>query len=167
MKVFDGFQLDLASEFSGLSLSEIRVLRSKGVVKPERTRQGFKYSFSDILVLRLVRVLKAAGIKVRNIAKAHEYLSDINPEKSLASYMLYINRESKSILYVGENPTEGVLVNATQYGQLVAKNLLVALPIGTYLEEVRKSILKLDSDLDAGLRTTKTISLATFLRKYG
>ena len=167
LKVFHGFQLELASDYSGLSTGEIRALRQNGLVSPEKTKEGFRYSFSDLLVLRLVRVLKAEGIRLRNIASAHKYLKGINPDKSLASYKLYIDDSAKSILYVGEQPQTESLVDATKFGQLALKNLLTILPVGKYLEQTRQEVRKFDSDLHKGLHARKTIPLNTFLRKYG
>lgn len=167
MKVFQGFQLDMASDFTGLSHGEIRWLREKRIVAPEKTKEGYRFTFSDILTLRLVRVLKFHGVRPKNIQRAHDYLQDYSPDQNLSSLKLYIKEDTKTILYLGNKPQENQLVSMSDYGQFIAAGLLVTIPVGQHLESLRREVVSLDKRLHASLRSKKLIPLSAIKEKYG
>lgn len=68
-----------ASRLTGCSPSQIRYWDRTGLVRPRRTRRGTKtgprrYSFRDLVVLRVVRSLLDAGLSLQRIRKAVEFL---------------------------------------------------------------------------------------------
>lgn len=167
LKVFTGFQLDVAADFTGLSHSEIRWLRENKMVSPKKTKEGYIYTFGDILTLRLVRILKAHGVKPRNISRAHQYLKSYDPETSLSSLKLYLREDTKAILSIGDSPTATSMVSLSDYGQLLATGVLVVIPVGHQLEAMRKDVLTLDRRLGASLKAKRFSSLETVEKRYG
>ncbi|MBK7745701.1 MAG: MerR family transcriptional regulator [Candidatus Obscuribacter sp.] len=83
LKVFEGFQLEMVSELSLLSASSINTLRRHGMVTPVKQSGGYLYSFADVLTLRVIRQLRENDVPLKNIVKAHDYLSKLNTSKSL------------------------------------------------------------------------------------
>ena len=167
MRLFTGFQLDLASDFTGLSEGEIRGLRQSGIVTPQKTTEGYKYSFQDLLMLRLIRLLKQYGVKLKNIKRAHQYLGGLDPSKRLANFKLYIRTDSKQILYLGENPQENTMVALDQFGQLMATNVLAIIPVGEQLESLRKNVISFDQTLATRINSRKVVPLGKFLKRHG
>lgn len=169
LKVFTGFQLDVAADFTGLKHSQIDRLRKNGVIKPTKTSTGYCYSFQDLLTLRLVRQLLLNDVTIGNITKAHDYLTGYSPEQNLANIKLYVSQETKEILYIGDpsNDEKQFLVSMNRYGQMVLKGLVTILPVGRQLEGMRRDVIKLDKQLDKGLKAVKVVSLDTLRKKYG
>lgn len=167
MKLFDGFALDMASDFTGLSKGEIDWLRKQRIVSPQRTRSGMKYAFSELLMLRLVRLLKLSRVPVKNIKAARAYLKDIDPSKDLTKVKLHVRSDTRQILYLGEKPQKGMLVNLNQYGQLQAENLLEIIPVGYDLEHLRRDVIDLDETLSTRLESKKLVPLEKVMKKYG
>ena len=168
LKVFNGFQLDVAADFTGLKPAQISRLRKSGIITPQKTKEGYCYSFTDLLALRVVRQLLLNDISIRDIRKAHLYLQSISPDKNLSSLQLYVRLDSKEILYIGEPPIDKTaLVSLSRFGQLVHKGLVAVFPIGKQLESMRQDVLRLDHQLERGLRTKKVVPLDAVLKKYG
>jgi hypothetical protein len=167
-QLFDGFALDMASEMSGLSKGEIRWLGQQRILGPEKDAQGsFKYNFSELLMLRVVRLLKLNRVKVKDIKKARGFIREIDPTRDLTNIQLYVRSDTREILYVGEEPQRGVLVNMSQFGQLIQKNLLTILPIGRDLEHMKQEIVDLDQTLASRVKSKKLVSLDDVFKKYG
>lgn len=166
LKIFKGFALDEAADLSGLHKWEISRLKQYGVVVPKRTKQGWSYSFTDLLMLRLVKQLRENGVKLANVRKAHEHLSNIDPEKSLRNHKLYIRSDTKDIVYFGQMDGK-TPISASQFGQLLMRGVLIILPVGVQLEAVRKNVIALDKDLDRSMRSKRVISLDTVLKRHG
>ena len=168
MKVFDGFTADMASDFTGLTPGEIEWLRSQGIVLPKRAKAGYYiYTFTELLMMRLVKLLKLNKIKVKNIKKSKDYLKNIEPSKRLFNLKLYIHSSSGDILYLGEEPQNNVMVNMTKFGQLMAQNLLDILPVGRDLEELRLEVVGLDDSLAERIQSPKLIPMEQVFKKYG
>lgn len=168
MKLFTGFALDMASDFCGLSKGEIKWLVSQKVVAPKKDKTGsFVYSFSELLMLRLIKLLKDNGVRVKNVKKAREYLKDIDPNHDLTNIQLYVRSDRQQILYLGEDPQDNTLVNMSEFGQLVGKNLLHIIPVGKKMESMRREVIDLDSTLSERLNVKKLIPAKDLLRKYG
>jgi DNA-binding transcriptional MerR regulator len=159
LQAFDGFQLDFASELSGLKPSTVATLRKHGIVKPERKSVGYSFSFADVLTLRLVRQLIDMGVKAKKIYLAHEYLSNIDPSKCLLHLELAINYDTGDIIKIGEN-----LVSLSSHGQLLLPGVNYIIPIGHNLEQVRKNVIKLDQRLSS--RPSRTLTVEAILKKY-
>lgn len=167
MKVFDGFALDMASDVTGLSKGEIRWLIKQKILAPKKVAGGYQYSFSELLMLRLVRLLKLNRVRVKNIKRAREYIKEIDPSKDLTNMKLYVQANTQEILYIGEHPQDGVHVNMSDFGQLVASNLLDILPIGRDLEHMKRGVLNLDETLSARVRSKNLIPADDVLKEYG
>lgn len=172
LQIFDGFGRDQVCDLAELTPSELQsVLRHK-LVKPKRTKSGFKYSFQDLLMLRLIQSLRKQGVRIKKIEKAQQYLKHINPEHSLTNFKLYIDDETKSILYLGEK-LEGFkrdnryLTSMDKFGQLMAAGLLTILPVGKDLEGARQNVITLDRDLVRSLKAKKVVSLDSLMNQYG
>jgi DNA-binding transcriptional MerR regulator len=168
LKVFNGFSLDMAADLSGLKSHEINRLRDFGVVKPTKTRQGFSYSFADLLMLRLVRQLRLNDVKLKDIHQANKYLSDLDPSRNLNNYKLYIRTDSKEIVFFGDQvDNRHALISASKFGQLLLAGLLVVIPVGRQLENLRRNVISFDRDLDRSMRAQKVIPLDAVLAQHG
>ena len=167
MKLFKGFALDMASEFTGLSKGEIRWLIQTGILSPSKENGAYCYSFQELIMLRLVKLLKLYRVEVKNIKQAKKYLKSIDESKDLTKIQLYLRTDTNHILYLGEQPDEGVLVNTNQYGQLVQKNCLSILPVGRDLEHMRSEVVDLDQTLSTRLKSKKLVSMEEVFAKYG
>lgn len=167
LKLFDGFSLDMAADFAGLRPGELTWLRKQGIVKPTKRGSAYMYTFTHLLVLRLVYRLKRENIPVKSIKKAKEYLSSIDPSKNLANIALYVGQDTGKIYYIGESPQKDVLVELTQGGQLVRRDFLRTLPVGRELEMMRKDVLSLDKTLSTRIKSPKLVPFDQGLKKYG
>jgi len=168
LRVFTGFQLDVAADFTGLKPGQISRLRKSGIITPQKTKEGYCYTFTDLLALRILRQLLLNDISIRDIGRAHSYLHSISPDKNLSSLQLCVRLDSKEILYIGEPPIDKTaLVSLSRFGQLVHKGLVAVFPIGKQLESLRQDVLSLDKQLDRGLKTKKVIPLDAVLKEYG
>ena len=68
---------------------------------------------------------------------------------------------------MGEEPQRGVLVNMSQFGQLIQKNVLTILPIGRDLQHMKNEIVELDQTLASRVKSKKLVSLDDVFKKYG
>jgi hypothetical protein len=68
---------------------------------------------------------------------------------------------------LGEEPQRGVLVNMSQFGQLIQKNVLTILPIGRDLQHMKNEIVELDQTLASRVKSKKLVSLDDVFKKYG
>lgn len=118
-------------------------------------------------MLRLVFNLKKLGVKIKNVSKAHDYLKDLDPNRKLTNFKLYIRDDRKSILYLGDKPDPRYMVSLDEYGQMVAAGVLTILPVGKDLEAARQEVIKIDKDLARSLSSRKVVSLAALQKKYG
>lgn len=164
LKVFQGFQLEMAAEFTGMKAPQINTLKRNGIINPERTKEGFCYSFVDILLIRLCKQLRDNGVPLGKIYKAHEYLTTLDPEKRLTNLKLAVRTDTGDILELGEDLKT---VSLSQYGQLLLRGTVTILPVGKQLEKVRREVIDLDKRLNQGYKARKTISLEAMKRRYG
>ena len=167
MKLFKGFALDMASDFTGLSKGEIRWLVQTNIISPHKDAGAYCYSFKELIMLRLIRLLKLYRVKVKNIKQARKYLKSLDEKKDLTQYQLYVRTDTNHILYLGEQPDEGVLVDTNQYGQLVQKNCLSILPVGRDLEQMRSEVVDLDETLAKRVKSKKLVPMEEVFAKYG
>ncbi|MBZ0189530.1 MAG: MerR family transcriptional regulator [Candidatus Obscuribacterales bacterium] len=167
MKIFNGFALDMASDVTGLSKGEIRWLIKQKILSPKKVAGGYQYTFSELLMLRLVRLLKMNRVRVKNIKRAREYIKGVDPSKDLTNMKLYVQANTQEILYIGEHPQDGIHVNMSEFGQLVASNLLEILPVGRDLEHMRRGVLDLDETLSSRVSSKDLIPADDVLKLYG
>jgi hypothetical protein len=171
LKIFVGFSLEVAEDMTGLKKSEIDSLRRYGVVGPGKTKQGYLYSFVDLLMLRLVKQLRLNDVTLKNIGRAHEYIADIDPTKNLSGYKLYVRTDTREIVFFGDQDSDNdkrkLLINASEFGQLLHANVLLIIPVGKQLEKVRKTALQFDTDLNRSMQQKQVIPLDTLLSRHG
>ncbi len=165
LAVFHGFSQDMVLDLTGLSPSQLRSYRESSAVKPQKTEQGYQYSFQDVLTLKLVKQLTRRNVKPAHIKNASKYFDDIDPFKSLLQYKLYLRDDSKEIIYFGDKP--GQLINASKWGQLLIDGVLLVLPIGEELEPVRQQVIDFDAIIQRGLKQKKLIPFRDALKKHG
>jgi DNA-binding transcriptional MerR regulator len=168
LTVFDGFQADMACTLSDLSFSAILTLRKNGVVMPKKSPSGiYVYSFSDILMLRLIRTLKAMHVSNVDIREAHKFVKELDPTHDLTRMQLFIQRDSRQILGLCEE-NDDAFKRLDRRGQLVSKQLIQAFQVGKYLEETRKRVIRLDKNVsDAHKKNVATFSLEEVKRRHG
>lgn len=169
MKVFTGFSQELLVDFTELKSWEIRRLRDYGVVQPTRTKSGYRYSFADVMLLRLCRELHYRyEVSLGNIRNAHQYFAELNPEQSLDAYLLFVRNDNKDVLYFGESYDEDrALISASKCGQLAIKGAISILPVGKQLEPARQNVISFDERLNLGLTSSKFFSLKQLKKQYG
>ncbi|MBA4026793.1 MAG: hypothetical protein C0473_00985 [Cyanobacteria bacterium DS3.002] len=159
LKFLDGFQLEMASELSGLKPASINTLRNKNVVVPAKTANGYAYSFADVLTLRVIRQLRDNGVPPVKIYKAHDYLSTLDCSNSLAGLMLAVRTDTGDVLEVGDH-----MVSLSQYGQLIIAGAVSIIPIGRTLEPLRQNVVELDKRFSQKRR--QTVSVSSLVQKY-
>lgn len=164
LKVFQGFQLEMAAEFTGMRSAQINTLKRNGIVKPEKTKEGYCYSFTDVLMIRLCKQLLDNGVRLGKLYKAHQYLTELDPEKRLTNVRLAVRIDTGDILWLGEDLKT---VSISDFGQLILRGTVSVLPVGKQLEKVRREVLELDKRLDVGYRAKRTVSLEAMKRRYG
>lgn len=159
LKVIQGFQIEIASELSLMSVSSINSLRKNGLVSPAKSSVGYRYSFADVLTLRIIRQLRENGVSFSNIKKAHEYLAKIEPSKNLFNLEIAVRKDTGEVIEIGEN----LLVNLSKHGQLNLPFCHI-LPIGKTLEPIRQNVLEFDRRMS---RVPKRgLNLEELRRKY-
>lgn len=129
------FTIDFAADFSGLSESKINALEKKGILKPRRHGRSRYYGYSDIYILRIIKILRGLGIRHIDISAAYEFLKDIRPEQPLSSFTLLHDYHKVYALIDGKT-----LVNASAWGQQIFEGTIQMEAIGSELERLRKNI---------------------------
>jgi DNA-binding transcriptional MerR regulator len=166
LNLFDGFQLDMAVMFTDLSSSKIRTLRENGIVKPRKTRSGYLYGFTDLILLKLIKTLKDLGVKPANIKEANRFVKKLDPSKDLSKFKLFIQKDTLRIL--GLSDEGAAFCGLDQHGQLVNKQLVHTVDVGEALEKTRRRVKSVDK---AALRSQdpncKTYTLDQIKKRYG
>lgn len=111
-KITDSFTATQAAVLAGISPAMLNYLCREEIVVPTKSAsRGHgaprKYSFGDVVALRLVARLSAAGVSVLRLRKAMQRLRKIHPKITLTSLPgshvvtdgrdLYIRREGESL----------------------------------------------------------------------
>lgn len=167
LKVFEGFSLEMAAEFTGLRSHEIDWLRKTRVVTPLKRGHSFLYVFQDLLMLRLVRLLKMLGVRLRNVRKASDYLREFDASRKLTNLEIFIDKSKKTLLYLGEDPDPNLVVSLSEHGQIQGRPLIWILPIGRALEEMRRNVTRYDNTLSRRLKSKKVVPMEEVFRRYG
>jgi len=133
------FTVDYAADFSGLTEKRISTLEKKGILSPEKHARARYYSYGDIYILRVVRILRASGIHLSNIEAAYEYLKALKPDQPLTSFiLLHDGKEVYALL-------DGNTVSATRFGQMILEGTVKMIAVGSELEALR---LKMNGYVD-------------------
>lgn len=136
------FTSDFAEAFSGLSSSQIKRLEVEGLLKPEKSRGVKYYTYGDIYILRVVKILLRAGIKSFKIESAFQYLRDLKPEDPLSSFvLLHDNNEVYTVIDLSK------LIQASTWGQLMLDNVPQLIAVGSELEQTRQKMNNYVADL--------------------
>jgi len=90
--------IDFAEDFSGLKSHQIYRLVHKGILRPSKNKNAYYFSYTDIYVLRIFRILKREGLSHLDISNAYEYLNELDPNKPLSSFSLF--HDSKSVITI-------------------------------------------------------------------
>jgi len=145
------FTTDFAEDFSGLTARQILALEKKAILVPERQYGQKYYSYNDIYILRMIKLLKRDGIHLKKIEMAYEYLRTLKPEDPLSSFTILHDRKE-----VYEASTE-LTVIASKWGQLTIPGVLTLYSVGSELETTRLSmnhyvnaLLKSKKDYETG-----------------
>jgi DNA-binding transcriptional MerR regulator len=135
--------IDFAEDFSGLKSNQIHRLVHKGILRPSKSKNAYYFSYTDIYVLRIFRILKREGLSHLDISNAYEYLKEVDSTKPLSSFSLF--HDGTSVITIMD-PVE-YRINASKHGQL---NLPVReiKSIGPELEGLRCAMIKKKEHLD-------------------
>ncbi len=135
------FTADFASDFSGLTEKQIYQLEKKGFLKPQR-QHGLKYyTFGDIYVLRVIRILKRQGIRPLKVADAFTSLRQLDSERPLSAFILL--HDGKEVYTIEDDLT----LIVSRYGQLVMDDVLQLEAIGSELERTRLAMRRFLEDV--------------------
>ena len=127
------YSLDLACYISGLSESQILKAEKINAVQPSK-QSGMKYyQFQDLIILRLISILRREGIRFAKIGMAIDYLRKVKPEESLSSLILVL--KGNDIVDITDDPQYGQTVNKT-----LIDNSVRYLSVGTELDSSRQNI---------------------------
>lgn len=148
--------IDFAEDFSGLKSHQIHRLVHKGILRPSKNKNAYYFSYTDIYVLRIFRILKREGLSHLDISNAYEYLNELDPNKPLSSFSLF--HDSKSVITIMD--TTEYYINASKHGQLNLPVLKVN-SIGSELEGLRCAMIKEKKHLEklAHLTHKNTVAL--------
>lgn len=164
LKVFNGFQLDMAADFTDMSPSKINTLRKKGILKPEKTSEGYCYSFADILTLRLCQQLRENNVPLNNVYNAHEYLQNWDPGRSLLHIKIKVRDPDGQILEIIDNET---VICLSQFGQLIHSDIVRTISVGKEMEKVRLNVLAFEKTVTKGMEIKRTVSVEAMKRHFG
>jgi DNA-binding transcriptional MerR regulator len=148
--------MDFAEDFSGLKSHQIRRLIQKKILHPVKNQNAYYFSYTDIYVLRIFRILKREGLSHLDISNAYEYLNEIESDKPLSSFSLF--HDGKSVITIMD--TSEYYINASKHGQLNLPFVKVH-SIGSELESIRRVMKKEEVHLKrlTDLNVKESISL--------
>jgi DNA-binding transcriptional MerR regulator len=126
--------IDYAEDFSTLKQSQIYTLIKKNILKPEKKSGVYYFSYTDIYVLRIFRILKREGLSHLNIENAYGYLVNLKEDEPLSAYVLFHDGNS---VYTIEN-LHSYLINASKGGQLTLPDCIQVQAIGSELDALRQ-----------------------------
>jgi DNA-binding transcriptional MerR regulator len=128
------FTVDFAADFSGLTEARINALEKKGILSPEKHSRSRYYTYGDIYILRIVKILRLSGIRLANIEAAYAYLKGLKPDQPLTSFILLHDGNEVYAL------VDGNTVSATRYGQMIIKGTIKMIAVGSELESLRRKM---------------------------
>ncbi|RRQ21967.1 helix-turn-helix domain-containing protein [Thiohalobacter thiocyanaticus] len=109
--IIDWYPVEIAARLSGLSMDMVNYLCRYGVVKPSgNTKRGRghrrKFTFSDILLLRVISQLLSNGISVQRLRRS---LAELQKQGKSTNHILkkkYLVTDGKSIYLEDEGVLE-------------------------------------------------------------
>ena len=136
--VDQGYSGKRIAEIVGISYRQLDYWARTDLLRPslsDATGSGSRrrYSYRDLLELKVIKSLLDAGIKLESVRKAFTYLRD-NVEADIASATLVISGNSSVLAGDGDE-----LVDVLRNGQ----GVLNVLPLGTVQADLDASILSL------------------------
>jgi DNA-binding transcriptional MerR regulator len=146
------FTSDFAEAFSGLSSSQIKRLEDSGLLKPERSRGVKYYTYGDIYILRVIKILLREGLKNFTIESAFQYLRDLKPEDPLSSFVLL--HDNKDVYTVIDGTQ--FLVQASTWGQMMLNDVPQVFAVGSELEQTRLKMNSYVASLKTAAQQAKT-----------
>jgi hypothetical protein len=135
--------IDYAEDFSTLKQAQIYALVKKNILKPEKKSGVYYFSYTDIYVLRIFKILKREGLSHLNIENAYGYLVNLDENKPLSSYALL--HDGISVYTIQD--LDYYLINASKGGQLTLPDCIKFQSIGTELDALRQRMNKEKKDL--------------------
>lgn len=148
--------IDYAEDFSGLSQAQIRNLVKKEILKPKKQNNAFYFSYTDIYILRIFRILRRCGLKHLSISSAFDYLKQVSPQQVLSSYALFHN--SVDVFTIMDCTQYYVM--ASQGGQLILPETLQIISVGSELEAIRKSMQREEKRIASFAKATLEDSMS-------
>lgn len=141
-----GFSGKRTAEIVGITYRQLDYWARTDLVRPSiQTAQGSgsrrRYSYRDLLELKVIKNLLDAGIKLESVREVFSYLRE-NLGEDVASANLVISGTTSVLVRSGEE-----IIDLLQNGQ----GVLNVLPLGAVKEEVDSAIVDLfpEADLDA------------------
>lgn len=128
------FTLDFAEDFSGLSEAQIARLERLGILQPKKQRGAKYYTYGDIYILRVHRILLEQGLKPSKISDALEYLRGLKPDQPLSSFVLLFNNKDVFTIIDGNE------IAASKWGQMLLKGTVEMIALGSELESLRRKM---------------------------
>jgi hypothetical protein len=135
--------IDYAEDFSTLKQAQIYALVKKNILKPEKKSGVYYFSYTDIYVLRIFKILKREGLSHLNIENAYGYLANLKEDEPLSSYILF--HDGSSVYTIETLHT--YLINASKGGQLTLPELIKVQAIGSELDAIRQRMNQEKKDL--------------------
>ena len=134
----EGFSGKRTAEIVGITYRQLDYWARTDLIRPSLadakgsgTRR--RYSYRDLLELKVVKNLLDAGIKLESVRKVFSYLRD-NLGEDVASANLVINGETSVLVHNGEE-----LIDLLHNGQ----GVLNVLPLGNLKDELDDAIVEL------------------------
>ena len=145
-EVEQGFSGKRTAEIVGITYRQLDYWARTDLVRPSiQTAQGSgsrrRYSYRDLLELKVIKNLLDAGIKLESVREVFSYLRE-NLGEDVASANLVISGTTSVLVRSGEE-----IIDLLQNGQ----GVLNVLPLGAVKDEVDSAIVDLypEAELDA------------------
>ena len=142
-EIEQGFSGKRTAEIVGITYRQLDYWARTDLVRPSiQTAKGSgsrrRYSYRDLLELKVIKNLLDAGIKLESVREVFSYLRE-NLGEDVASANLVISGTTSVLVRSGEE-----IIDLLQNGQ----GVLNVLPLGAVKEEVDSAIVDLFPDVD-------------------
>jgi DNA-binding transcriptional MerR regulator len=132
-----GFSTARAARLTGLSARQLDYWDRQGFLRPSLTRaDGYgsarRYSFTDLVRLRVAARLRAAGFGLGHIRQAVRTMERLDPEKGFSARLLL---SGSQVLWVR---SDREVVDVLHEGQL-----MLVFPVGREVEEMASAVARL------------------------
>lgn len=149
----DGFSGRRAAEIVGITYRQLDYWARTDLIRPsladaKGSGSRRRYSYRDLLELKVVKNLLDAGIRLESVREAFRYLRE-NLGEDVSSVNLVLNGRSSVLVHTGEE-----LVDLVRHGQ----GVLNILPLATVKDEVDAAILELPAERESALPPARTMT---------